>query len=110
MSDHFTKPLPRILFYRHRDYYMGWIPPIYSPKYNDVARTHLVQDQPVRNTLSAAAAKTYAPWDIVLHAMYLMPLASVRSNDTGSLERGGVTDTFTTGTLDGTNVPCIDTY
>ncbi|KAL7505136.1 hypothetical protein ACHAXN_002640, partial [Cyclotella atomus] len=30
-ADHLTKPLSRILFYRHRDFYMGHVPPTYSP-------------------------------------------------------------------------------
>jgi hypothetical protein len=38
MSDHFTKALPRILFYRHRDFYMGHVPPTYSPQYLEVTR------------------------------------------------------------------------
>jgi hypothetical protein len=29
MADHYTKPLPQILFYRHNDYNMGWVPPTY---------------------------------------------------------------------------------
>jgi hypothetical protein len=32
-SDHFTKTLERTLFYRHVDYIMGHIPPMYSPCY-----------------------------------------------------------------------------
>jgi hypothetical protein len=30
-ADHLTKPLSRILFYRHRDFYLGHVPPTYSP-------------------------------------------------------------------------------
>ena len=30
-SDHLTKTLERTLFYRHVDYIMGHIPPMYSP-------------------------------------------------------------------------------
>ncbi len=33
MTDHYTKPLPRILFYRLNDCNMGRIPQTYSPKY-----------------------------------------------------------------------------
>jgi hypothetical protein len=39
ISDALTKPLARILFYRHRDFYMGYVPPTYSPKFKEVART-----------------------------------------------------------------------
>ena len=31
LADHFTKSLPRILFWRHNDYIMGHIPPPFSP-------------------------------------------------------------------------------
>eukprot|EP00804_Cyclotella_cryptica_P008933 CCRYP_012043-RA/>CCRYP_012043-RA protein AED:0.49 eAED:0.39 QI:0/-1/0/1/-1/0/1/0/172 len=33
MADHMTKILDRTLFYRHVDYIMGHIPPMYSPCY-----------------------------------------------------------------------------
>ena len=32
MANHYTKPLPRNLLYRHNDYNMGRVPPTYSPK------------------------------------------------------------------------------
>ena len=31
-ADHLTKPLSCILFYCHRDFYMGHVPPTYSPR------------------------------------------------------------------------------
>ena len=31
LADHFTKSLPRILFWRHNDYIMGHIPPPFLP-------------------------------------------------------------------------------
>jgi hypothetical protein len=103
MSDNLTKSLSRILFYRHRDYTMGCIPPTYSPKYNDVARVYLVEDShtsnDVRNTLVAAAARSIAPWDTIVNSMYLMPTALIQSNSTSSLNCGGVTDTYDSGTL-----------
>ncbi|KAL7555072.1 hypothetical protein ACHAWF_018706 [Thalassiosira exigua] len=34
MADHFTKPLPRALFYRHVDYILGNVPPAYAPAYD----------------------------------------------------------------------------
>jgi hypothetical protein len=107
MSDHLTKPLGRILFYRHRDFYMGHVPPPYSPKYNDFVRKHTVTDDSrvplpataLKSTLkstptTAAAASTSAHWDYVLHHMYLMPTSTFRSISCDSTERGGVTDTY----------------
>jgi hypothetical protein len=85
MSDHFTKPLTRILFYRHRDFYMGQVPPTYSPKYNDFARKYTVvrehvpiPDATFRPT-TAAAASTIAHWNIVLQSMYLDTTSLFRS-------------------------------
>jgi hypothetical protein len=49
MGDHFTKPLPKLLFYRHRDFYMGHVPPPYSPKYQECLRV-LCQTQNINNT------------------------------------------------------------
>eukprot|EP00804_Cyclotella_cryptica_P018024 CCRYP_008312-RA/>CCRYP_008312-RA protein AED:0.60 eAED:0.35 QI:0/-1/0/1/-1/0/1/0/168 len=34
LADHMTKVLDRTLFYRHVDYIMGHIPPLYSPCYS----------------------------------------------------------------------------
>jgi len=45
MADHYTKPLPRILFHRHNDYNMGRVPPAYSPKYLDCLRIYSVPTQ-----------------------------------------------------------------
>jgi hypothetical protein len=85
MSDHFTKPLSRILFYRHRDFYMGHVPPTYSPKYNDFARKYTVKREHVAipdatfRPTAAAAASTMANWDIVLQSMYLDTTSLFRS-------------------------------
>jgi hypothetical protein len=97
-ADHLTKPLSRILFYRHLDFYMGHVPPTYSPRYNEVARVYTLSDKanPVSlepNVVTAKAAMSIAPWDKVINSMYLLPSADLRSNSTTSLERGGVTDT-----------------
>ena len=64
MGDHFTKPLPKLLFYRHRDFYMGHVPPSYSPKYQDCLRIYSVKDTKHKR-YTATAAKTLAPWDII---------------------------------------------
>jgi hypothetical protein len=86
MSDHFTKPLGRILFYRHRDFYMGHVPPTYSPKYNDFARKYTVirdkvplPNETFRPTAAAAASTQASYWDIVIQSMYLATSSSFRS-------------------------------
>jgi hypothetical protein len=100
MADGLTKPLARILFYRHRDFTMGFVPPVYSPKYNEVAKIYTVPDTTTMTVdsrpkpLVAAAAKTTASWSKVVQSMYLMPLSFVRSDSSLSPERGGVTDTY----------------
>jgi hypothetical protein len=105
MSDALTKPLARILFYRHRDFYMGYVPPTYSPKFKEVARIYQVIETPKTTVdtdhrpLVAAAAHTHGPWSKVVQSLYLMPLAFVRSNSRDSLERGGVTDTYDSSVL-----------
>jgi hypothetical protein len=64
MADGLTKPLARILFYRHRDFTMGFVPPTYSHKYNEVAKIYMVPDTPTSTVdfnpkpLVAAAART----------------------------------------------------
>jgi hypothetical protein len=101
-ADILTKPLSRILFYRHKDYLMGFVPPRYSPKYAEVARIYSVESMGssnLPNTLVAKAATTIGPWQRVIHSMYLMPMASFRSASTTSPERGGVTDTYDSGLL-----------
>jgi hypothetical protein len=95
MADHLTKPLSRILFYRHRDFYMGHVPPTYSPGYNEVTQIYTLSDpaNPVSlepNVVSAKASKSLAPWDKVINAIYLLPSADFRSNSTRSSERGGL--------------------
>jgi hypothetical protein len=75
---------------------MGFVPPRYSPKYLEVARKYLIEDagSSVKpNTYTAKAATTVAPWDRVIHSMYLMPMASFRSESSipsTSSDRGGV--------------------
>jgi hypothetical protein len=70
MSGHFTKALPRILFYRHRDFYMGHVPRTYSPKYLDVTRAYAIvhNDNKLsspQRTITARAATTRGRWDII---------------------------------------------
>jgi hypothetical protein len=104
-ADILTKPLGRILFYRLKDYLMGFVPPRYSPKYQEVARVYLIDDTGSsikQQTYSAKAATTVGPWQKVIHGMYLMPMASFRSDSSTictSSDRGGVTDTYDSGLL-----------
>jgi hypothetical protein len=112
-ADHLTKPLPRILFYRHRDFYMGHVPPTYSPRYNDVVRVYSVNNpadpmSSTPNVVSAKAARSVAPWDKVIQSLYLMPLAGFRSDSAGSSERGGVTDTYDSGTTSSVSLTLVD--
>ena len=67
MGDHFTKPLPKILFYRHRDFYMGHVSPPYSLKYAECLRIYSVPDTKHKQ-YAAKAAKSVAPWEIVRSA------------------------------------------
>jgi hypothetical protein len=55
MLDHFTKPLGRILFYCHCDWYMGHVPPTYSPnpKYNNFFRKYTISPAQSLPTLPA---------------------------------------------------------
>ena len=64
---HFTKPLPKLLFYRHHDFYMGHVPPPYSPEYQECLRVYSVQDTKHKQ-YTAKAAKSLAPWDIIRSA------------------------------------------
>lgn len=73
MADHYTKPLPRILFYRHNDYNMGRVPPTYSPKYSECLRIYSVSQKGIKtkqNEYTARAAKTMAPWDIIIYCLH----------------------------------------
>ena len=73
MADHYTKPLPRILFYRHNDYNMGRVPPTYSPKYLDCLRVYspIENDRTTKQKeYTARAAKTMAPWDIIVYSLH----------------------------------------
>ena len=73
MAAYFTKHLPSRLFYCHRDYYMGHVPPTYSPCYALVLRTHTLAsdttigpgDERGRHTVGARAACTFAPWEVI---------------------------------------------
>jgi len=98
--------------YRHRDFYMGHVPPTYSPKYNDVVRVYGLSDPslvaPTPNVVTASAAKTLGPWDKVLQSIYLLPMASCRSNSTSSLEHGGVTDMWDSGIVVGVTTSMVD--
>jgi len=73
MADHYTKPLPRILFHRHNDFNMGRVPPTYSPKYQDCLRSHAVTTTGTttkQKQYTARAAKTTAPWDIIVLSLH----------------------------------------
>ncbi len=72
MSDHYTKPLPRILFYRHNDFNMGRVPPTYSPKYMECLRMYSVTNTGTtkHREYNARAAKTLAPWDIIVSFLH----------------------------------------
>jgi hypothetical protein len=76
MSDALTKPLARILFYRHRDFYMGYVPPTYSPKFKEVARIYQAIDNTETDVDTnhrptvAAAALTRGPWSKVVQSLY----------------------------------------
>jgi hypothetical protein len=79
---------------------MGFVPPVYSPKYKEVAKIYTVPDSTTMTVdsdykpLVAAAAKMSASWSKVVQSMYLMPLSFVRSDSSQSPECGGVTDTY----------------
>ena len=54
---------------------MGYVPPTYSPKYNEVAREYMIHDSTTsdnsqQHIVAARAATTVAPWDIVVESMY----------------------------------------
>jgi hypothetical protein len=73
IADHYTKPLPRLLFYRHNDYNMGRVPPTYSPKFLECLRVYSSPDQKSKTKqkeYTARAAKTMAPWEIIVSSFY----------------------------------------
>ncbi|KAL7479523.1 hypothetical protein ACHAW6_005251 [Cyclotella cf. meneghiniana] len=88
MADHFTKPLPRILCHRHCDFYMGFVPPTYSPRYLEVARIYSDPNNPFNgfyatgvadllddeghNMGTAMAARTVALWDVIFKNYFNM--------------------------------------
>jgi hypothetical protein len=68
ISNHLTKSLPRILFHRHANYLLGYIPPKYLPVYQHAITTYgnankdydwYVPDSFMTPT-TAAAARIYA--------------------------------------------------
>jgi hypothetical protein len=71
-SDHLTKTLERTLFYRHVDYIMGHIPPMYSPCYqqttgklSSLPQPDLIPEDLTWSETTAAAAKCsvdHCPW------------------------------------------------
>ncbi len=69
MVDHLTKAFQPILFHRHANFPLGYIPPMYSPIYKSTVRSlmnqQIVIDLFVQKTfttpLTAAAARVYAP-------------------------------------------------
>eukprot|EP00804_Cyclotella_cryptica_P003805 CCRYP_008950-RA/>CCRYP_008950-RA protein AED:0.66 eAED:0.66 QI:0/-1/0/1/-1/0/1/0/136 len=76
MADHMTKILNRTLFYRHVDYIMGHIPPIYSPCYTAFSNQpipcilpdHTIDDMTLNTVAAAAVAKcslTGYPWPLI---------------------------------------------
>ena len=68
LADHMTKILDRTLFYRHVDYIMGHIPPLYSPCYNtymthpspSIPQEYALEDM-CMSEYAAAAAKCSRP-------------------------------------------------
>ena len=73
MADHYTKPLPRILFYRHNDYNMGRVPPTYSPKYLDCLRVYTADNKKTttkQKEYTARAAKTTTNWEIIVLSLH----------------------------------------
>ena len=106
LADALTKPLPRILFYRHRDFMMGHVPPKYSPKYNEVTGRFLSPPSP---PLTAKAAKCLAPWDIVVASILSNDDIDFQSNALRSLNCGGVTEyTRLDDSVDGTDLPVTE--
>jgi hypothetical protein len=68
MADHMTKLLDRTLFYRHVDYIMGHVPPMYSPCYSEYSKQltpELLQEYTIddmdMDAHAAAAAKCATP-------------------------------------------------
>ena len=73
MADHYTKPLPRTLFYRHNDYNMGRVPPTYSPKYLDCLRVYTADNKKTttkQKEYTARAAKTTTNWEIIVLSLH----------------------------------------
>ena len=73
MSDHFSKQLGVLLFYRHNDYIMGRVPPKYSHCFQQMydtlkARKRMPMSSPITDPLlkdhpaAAAAARLVASW------------------------------------------------
>jgi hypothetical protein len=96
MADSYTKPLPRILFYRHNDYNMGRVPPTYSPKYLDCLRIYSVADKgktTKQREYTARVAKTVAHWELIVSFLHGSTYRTSRQLQHSCLsKRGGVTD------------------
>ena len=60
MADHYT------------DYNMGRVPPTYSPKYLECLRVYSMPDKGTtkQKEYTARAAKTLAPWDIIVFSLH----------------------------------------
>ena len=69
MSDHFTKALNWALFYRHADFLLGHVPPMYSLVYHTIVRMYTndtstfehFASESFTTPMCAAAARVHAP-------------------------------------------------
>ncbi len=69
MADHLMKALQPIIFHRHTDFLLGYVPPMYSPLYHSIVGTytnHLIDlnlyvPKSFTTPITAAAARLYAP-------------------------------------------------
>ena len=81
MADHYTKQLTPTLSYRHTDYIMGHVPPLYSPVFKSSfygirpsKKEELTYPAPPFNLpkkydsipAAAAAAKLFACWSTII--------------------------------------------
>ena len=77
MADHMTKILDQTLFYRHVDYIMGHIPPLYSPCYTTYSKQPMppfvpnmsidIDDMDMNETTAEAAISSthFYPWPLI---------------------------------------------
>jgi len=69
MWDHFTKALNRALFHRHADFFLGHVPPMYSPVYHAIVGMYTDQTTAFKmfvlesftTPMCAVAARVHAP-------------------------------------------------